>query len=621
VPCIGGKLSIELPALSVRAFRRERERRVASAWRREQLRLRRAGLAAGVTAGAFALAPAAAQAADFEVNTLADTPPEPSPGACTTDDEGCTLREAINDASANSEPDLITFQSGLTGTLLLTQGQLSTSSTVADDITIQGPGADAITISGDPNENGHDAGDSRIFNVLYANDLTSAATSLTLSGLTLSEGYVTSGIGGAIFLGEDNELSLADSRITDSETTSSGGGAIGGDGGKYSQITVTDSTISGNEALGGGAIQQTGPVTIDDSTLSDNHAVPGGGGAVAFGAKYGPLQITDSVISGNTAGSGGGAVSFSPSGGPKYTSTDSEIANTTISGNSAASAGGAMTVGGLLTDQGSLTITHSTLSGNYTTNTTSYGGAIDTAGDTMNGTFRVVDSTVSGSDAGAGGGISVRSQVGPNGSISADNSTIASNTVTYEGGGLWAVSYGPPGGPYTSPPIELNSTIVGNNTAGGTPDDLGRANLATSGGFQLSFSLVEAPGDAIDTQANSITGQDPQLGGLASNGGPTLTQLPAITSPAIDAGSNPLALATDQRGQPRTINGPPANAGDGTDIGAVERSEVATSPSPPVTQPPKKAKKCKKKKKGKKRSAESSKKKPKKCKKKKKKRR
>jgi len=49
-------------------------------------------------------------------------------------------------------------------------------------------------------------------------------------------------------------------------------------------------------------------------------------------------------------------------------------------------------------------------------------------------------------------------------------------------------------------------------------------------------------------------------------------------SPAIDAGSNPLSLTTDQRGAgfPRTI-------GAGTDIGAYERD---TTPPPPVSNQP-----------------------------------
>jgi CSLREA domain-containing protein len=583
------------------------------------VRARRAGLAAGAAVGAFALGPTAAQAANFEVNTLSDAPAD----GCTTDPNGCTLRDAITAAGANTEADVITFQSGLTGTVTLTQGQLQTANTVVDDITIQGPGAGAITISGDADGNGHDTGDSRILYVSAPNT-GFTGTSVAISGLTLSGGYPTSGGiigGGAIYLGKYTHLSLDDTTVTGNATMGGGtGGAIASEFPKYTEISITDSTISGNTAGGGGGISTSGPLTVDNSTLSDNHAPGGGGGAISFGQKYGPLLITDSTISANTAYSGGGISSGPFSGGPSsYSAQDSKITNTTISGNSATSSGGGIASFGLYSDQGSFTIDHSTVSGNHATNTTSYGGGIDVA-QTVNGSFQVVDSTISGNDAGVGGGISVRSQVGPNGSVSADNSTVAANTVTYEGGGMWAFSYGSSPGPYPSPPVQLNSTIVGDNTAGlsPSPNDLGRADQATSGGFQLTFSLVEAPTDAVDTQANSITGADPQLGGLAGNGGPTQTQLPAGGSPAIDAGQNPLALSTDQRGLPRTVDLGPGNASDGTDIGAVE---VGAPPSPSPVPPPKKKAKCKKKKKHKKRSAESSKKKHKKCKKKHKKKR
>jgi hypothetical protein len=52
---------------------------------------------------------------------------------------------------------------------------------------------------------------------------------------------------------------------------------------------------------------------------------------------------------------------------------------------------------------------------------------------------------------------------------------------------------------------------------------------------------------------------------LADNGGGTLTQALDPASPAIDAGSNPLSLTTDQRGVPyaRVV-------GAGPDIGAYE---------------------------------------------------
>jgi hypothetical protein len=72
----------------------------------------------------------------------------------------------------------------------------------------------------------------------------------------------------------------------------------------------------------------------------------------------------------------------------------------------------------------------------------------------------------------------------------------------------------------------------------------------------------------------------------------------------LDAGNNPLSLTTDQRGEPRTVDQSGPNAGDGTDIGAVERA-LPPPPTPPV-HPAKK--KCKKHKKHK-RSAQSAKKK------------
>jgi hypothetical protein len=51
---------------------------------------------------------------------------------------------------------------------------------------------------------------------------------------------------------------------------------------------------------------------------------------------------------------------------------------------------------------------------------------------------------------------------------------------------------------------------------------------------------------------------------LADRGGPTRTHALSLGSPAIDAGSNVGALATDQRGPTREVNGQP-------DIGAFER--------------------------------------------------
>jgi hypothetical protein len=85
--------------------------------------------------------------------------------------------------------------------------------------------------------------------------------------------------------------------------------------------------------------------------------------------------------------------------------------------------------------------------------------------------------------------------------------------------------------------------------------------------------------------ANNLTGTlaaplDPRLGPLANNGGTTQTCLPHLSSPAIDAGSNPANLLTDQRGNPRV-------QGSAADMGAIERTpgtpDATTGPLPSVT--------------------------------------
>jgi hypothetical protein len=583
--------------------------------RRAQLRRRRAGLAAGAAVGAFALAAPAAQAANFEVNTLGDSH---AADGCTTDPNGCTLRDAVAAADLNSTADTITFHSGLSGTVRLLQGEIATGTTHADPITIQGPGANLLTISGDKDDSGTPtAGDSRIFNV---SAVSTAQPSLALSGLKLSGGD-GSGNGGAIFLGDYAHLSLAHTTLT-GNTATNAGGAVGTNSEKYNAITVTDSTISGNNAPSGGAISAFGPLTIDNSTISGNHATAGGGGGVFFGAKYGPLEVTDSVISGNSATTVGGGLILSPISTKYYGATDNKITNTTISGNSATTSGAGIFFAGLASADGSFKISHSTISGNPG-GVSSYGGGIQFGG-IVNGTFQLLDSTISGNSAGTGAGVSFHpasttaDQIGPDGSVSFYNSTIASNTAAAKGGGFYLGEYGPSGGPYSSASIPLNSTIVGDNKANGSSNDLDQANTATSGGFELFLSLVEAPGTYVLTAAGSIIGSDPQLGALANNGGPTQTKLPAVTSPAIDAGGNIVHLATDQRGDPRTVDLGPPDATDGTDIGAVELGAPPppAGPGPATGQPPGQTKKkCKKHKKHK-RSAQSAKKK---CKKKKKK--
>ncbi len=131
--------------------------------------------------------------------------------------------------------------------------------------------------------------------------------------------------------------------------------------GRYSNTTISQSTIANNEASGisldsnvnltlsestirgnktddrGGAIRvanRLSSVAISHSTIADNFAAQGGGGISTSGA----LTITNSTISGNsTNGQGGGiAANASIVSGPV-------IRHTTITGNFAASGGGGLT--------------------------------------------------------------------------------------------------------------------------------------------------------------------------------------------------------------------------------------------------------------------------------------
>ncbi len=88
------------------------------------------------------------------------------------DSGGDSLRAAIIAANANPGADTIVFAHGLTGTIKLTSGELS----ITDAVTISGPGADKLTVSGN--------GASRVFEID-----TAVGLGVAISGLTISHGY------------------------------------------------------------------------------------------------------------------------------------------------------------------------------------------------------------------------------------------------------------------------------------------------------------------------------------------------------------------------------------------------------------------------------------------------
>ena len=106
----------------------------------------------------------------------------PAPGAGTG-----TLRQAIVDANATAGADTITFASGVTGTILLE----NLLPHLADDVTIQGPGANVLTVKPfvAPFPGGAHA---RIF-------IINSGKTVTLSGLTITEGEAGGTVGAGIW--------------------------------------------------------------------------------------------------------------------------------------------------------------------------------------------------------------------------------------------------------------------------------------------------------------------------------------------------------------------------------------------------------------------------------------
>lgn len=229
------------------------------------------------------------------------------------DDSGDgSLRQAILDANANPGADSIDFQDELAGTITLTSGQL----VIQDDLTINGPGVFAITVSGN-----------HASRVLQVNSAVNAA----ISGLTITDGSVTSEEGAGIR--NFGALTLTNMLLSGNSATANfaTGGAIL----NANSATIINCTVSGNSAFnGGGGISTTNTITITGSTLSGNSGLVGAG----IYNQSGTATITNCTLSGNS----GGAV---------YNKFGiANISFTTLSGNQA---------GGLINDSGTLNIKNS----------------------------------------------------------------------------------------------------------------------------------------------------------------------------------------------------------------------------------------------------------------------
>jgi hypothetical protein len=347
----------------------------------------------------------------------------------------------------------------------------------------------------------------------------SGTGTLRLSGLSIAYGRYQSiatsdydfAPGGCIY--STGSVDLIGSRVhhctalhdlTYFEAHASGGGVYAAQ-----RVRLSYSRVFANTAAeyGSGGGVTGGEVILDHSQVYGNTVTNHGGGV-----RAGRAEVAYSTVRDNEAFEGGG-----------IHASDVVVRNSTISGNRAVPRG--------------------FLGGHYST-----GGGIyanNAQQDSM-----VVDSTISGNSAYFSSAAYFAGDAG------IFNSTVTANEITL---GLGSGVCEGDGAVVGETQLHLESTVVAGNPciAPGPNYDIG-AGAVVGNNNLIGTSAVPVPVDTISV--------DPQLGPLASNGGPTPTHALPAGSPAVDMGNNAAGLDYDQRGPgfPR-VKGPQA------DIGAYER--------------------------------------------------
>jgi hypothetical protein len=595
--------------------------------------------------------------------------------ACTPADNDCSLRGAIIAANADLNPDpvVINLQPATTYSLTLTNGTQENAAQTGDlDITTSvhsvtilggdssGPNATVIDAAGLTSGTSHD----RVF------QLTGSGVTAIFQDLAIQNGQATDdGVNGAStnpnapngnrvgggILNNGGSLTLdnvviqscqaigkGDSIINEHTTLDAHGGGIASLTGT-GNVSITDSTLTGNAAAGGnggnfnngaGSNAKGGSIYFEGGTLNiqtsriDNSTATGGnggnqdqngqtnggfGGTAQGGGVWvggGTVTINNSTLESteanggnsgtggngaNPGGDGGGGGLYSLGSVTVTNSTFNQAAatggdggdafGTTCLGGHMAGDGGAARGGAIFADGGTMTINTATFANNFAT-----GGNGGDGGQTDGG----LNCGNHGAGGLAHGGAITNNNAATlnikHGTISLNNAQAGNTGVNQAGANKPPrdAAEGTGGGIRVGPGgTTLENTIISGNTAangaGANPGAFTPGpnvdGTVTSNGHNLLNNAAEAVGF---TGTGDLTAANPMLAALADNGGPTETMELLTGSDAIDAGV--AAGATfDQRGKPRTFDDPGvANeaTSDGTDIGAFELQPECTLTCP-----------------------------------------
>lgn len=477
----------------------------------------------------------------------------------TTDDEDnsdgdCSLREAIRAANDNTAVDacapgdgIDTIQFSLTtpAVITLTQGQLLVNK---ESVTIVGPGAELLAISGNNN--------SRVF------DITSSSIAVTITEMTIQDGRASFD-GGAIR--SWGTLTLINTAFINN-IAGDDGGAIDVQG----NLLISATNILSNTAAGqGGGINGFGAATtFIGGRIANNRA-----GSVAGGAYInGSLNISGTQFISNSAQSYAGAVwawqsavvnnaSFERNTaqtvdmGALYVKHDLSLTDSTFISNTAGQKAGAVLV------EGDAHISGGLFSGNAAA--TGRSGALDVAG-----ALWLTETHFIANQAGTSGG--AVTYMGSDGQLV--NTLFARNAAGGDGGALYLNHSG-------SVNI-LHATIVGPAqpvTSAIAINTSGAVTIVNS--IVASYTLgIDVTSGAVYEDSNLFYQTTPTRGGVNS-GGHSFDGDPAFVdslnddyhltalSEALNTGSN-AGVAADGDGDARP-------GGSGVDIGYDETTHVS----------------------------------------------
>ncbi|UKE49061.1 choice-of-anchor Q domain-containing protein [Xanthomonas cerealis] len=374
--------------------------------------------------------------------------------------------------------------------------------------------------------------------------------------------------GGAIKVGYQGKLEVLNSKFL-SNRSSIGGGAIFA--GSDAQVTIVNSSFQRNSSwLGGALYTQLSSLNIVGSEFVGNQAINapqgfpdagnfGGGGAIdTDGASFagyikggkgsgGTLALCGTVVKNNVAANGSGGATLWA-----YAPDTIDVKYSTFANNVATSGPG----GGARISIGFTDASHS-------------GTAILTPGTINVSATSFLSNKAQQGNAGA-------LYMDCYGACDVSNSTFYGNYAKGVGAAIQHVGWRPANGDQGSTTVRFNNVTFAENTPGATlfgdrfdirnsilfskTESVFCSNQTSSGGNLIEYSAKAAVWPTHCLTSGNVKAADPLLSAPASNGGPTLTLLPAANSPARDAGSN--CRSIDQRGLAR-------NAAV-CDLGAVE---------------------------------------------------